>query len=311
MHSTDWGVLLMNYKDFKDYPQLIQTLKDRGLIVADEKKAIDFLKQVHYYRLSAYFIPFQYPKDSAQKDTFKDNVTFEDIANLYCFDSELRELFFSYVGNFEILLRAQLSHIHAKKFNPFGYVENPQSLKRELRNKDIFLFYEFISQANKEKKRSGEEFIKHIKEKYGIDDLPLWALVEILSFGAMSKFFKLMQLAEQLEFLEFLKMKNIRVSVFENWLETLAYVRNICAHHGRLWNKNLVKKFKEDSRYPFLHQSVQRDKVFFALSVLAEILKDSSIKSGFKALLDKYPTIPTKSMGIPQCWEALTPWSNL
>lgn len=311
MLGTDWGVLLMTYKDFKDYPQLIQILKNRGLTFTDEEKAIKFLKQVHYYRLSAYFIPFQHPKDSDQKDIFKDNVTFEDIQELYCFDSELRELFFSYVGNFEIILRAQLSHIHAKRYSPFGYIENPQSLKRELRNKDIFLFYEFISQANKEKKRSGEEFIKHIKEKYEIDDLPIWALVEILSFGAMSKLFKLMQLTEQLEFLDFLKMKNIRVKVFENWLETLAYVRNICAHHGRLWNKNLVKKFKEDTKYPFLNQAVQRDKIFFALSVLAEILKDSSIKEGFKALLAKYPKISTKSMGVPHCWESLTPWSSL
>ncbi|RDU69450.1 Abi family protein [Helicobacter cholecystus] len=301
----------MNYKDFQDYPQLIQILKSRKLMITDEDQAIEFLKKVHYYRLSAYFIPFQYPKNSDQKDIFKDNVTFEDIANLYNFDAELRELFFSYVSDFEIILRAQLSHIHTKKYNPFGYMEDPHSLKRELRIKDIFLFYEFISQANKEKQRSHEEFIEHIKKKYKINDLPLWVLVEILSFGAMSKFFKLMQLPEQLEFLEFLEMKDIRVNVFENWLESLAYVRNICAHHGRLWNKNLVKKFKEDIKYPFLNQSVSRDKVFFALSVLAQILKDSSIKRRFKALLQKYPHIPTKSMGIPQSWETLSPWSDL
>lgn len=301
----------MNYKDFKDYPELIQILKDRGLIIADENQAIEFLKKVHYYRLSAYFVPFQHPKHSHQKDIFKDKTTFEDIQNLYCFDCELKQLIFSCLEDLEMILRAQISHIHTQKYNPFGYIENSHSLKRELRIKNIFLFYEFISQAQKEKQRASEDFIRHIKDKYKIDDLPLWALVEILSFGALSKFFKLMQLNEQLKLLEFFGMQSIRVGVFENWLEVLAYVRNICAHHGRLWNKNLVKKFKLDLHYDFLDQSVPTDKVFFALSVLAEILKDSSIKAGLKALLAKYPTISTKSMGIPQDWETLNPWSSL
>ncbi|MCE3046539.1 Abi family protein [Helicobacter kayseriensis] len=301
----------MNYKDFKDYPELIQILKDRGLIIADENQAIKFLKKVHYYRLSAYFVPFQHPKHSHQKDIFKEKITFEDIQNLYCFDCELKQLIFSCLEDLEMILRAQISHIHAQKYSPFGYIENSHSLKRELRIKNVFLFYEFISQTQKEKQRASEDFVRHIKDKYKIDDLPLWALVEILSFGALSKFFKLMQLNEQLKLLEFFGVQSIRVGVFENWLEVLAYVRNICAHHGRLWNKNLVKKFKLDSNYDFLDQSVPTDKVFFALNVLAEILKDSSIKAGFQALLAKYPTIPTKSMGIPQSWESLSPWSNL
>lgn len=309
--SADWGVLFMNYKNFKTYDQLIEILEKRHLIIKDKSSVIDFLKKVHYYRLSAYFIPFQYPKDSDKKDIFKDNVTFEDITNLYHFDCELKKLIFSYLQQLELTLRAQISHIHSQKYDPFGYIQNPNSLKRELRNKNIFLFYEFITKTQKEKQRASEDFIKHIKDKYGIDDLPLWALVEILSFGLISKFFKLMQLDEQLKLLEFFKMQKIKVGVFENWLETLAYIRNICAHHSRLWNKNLVKKFKLDSKYDFLNQSVPTNKIFFALSVLAEILKDSSIKEGFKALLVKYPSIPKESMGIPQCWEALTPWSNL
>ncbi len=311
MLDTDWEVLSMNYKNFKTHNELIEILKQRHLIIKDESSVIDFLKKVHYYRLSAYFIPFQYPKDSDKKDIFKDNVAFEDITNLYYFDCELKKLIFSYLQQLELTLRAQISHIHSQKYNPFGYIQNQNSLKRELRNKNIFLFYEFITKAQKEKQRASEDFIKHIKDKYKIDDLPLWALVEILSFGSLSKFFKLMQLDEQLKLLEFFKMQNIRVGIFENWLESLSYVRNICAHHARLWNKNLVKKFRLDSNYDFLHQSVPTNKIFFALSVLAEILKEYSIKLEFQALLAKYPSISKESMGIPQNWENLAPWSNL
>lgn len=302
----------MNYKNFKDYPELIRILKDRGLVISCPNEAIKFLQKVHYYRLSAYFIPFQYSKESEQKDLFKDNPTFDDIKNLYHFDCKLRRLFFSYLETFELILRAQLSHIHAQKYNPFGYVEDRSSLRRELGgNKGISLSEEFIAQARKEQERASEDFIKHIKEKYKIDNLPLWALVELLSFGSLSKFFKLMRLDEQLEFLKFLNMEKIKVGVFANWLEVLSYVRNICAHHARLWNKRFVKKFQFDTKYNFLNQEICQDKVFFALSVLAEILKDPSLKDQFEALLSEHPHIDKKAMGIPQDWKNLTPWSTL
>lgn len=73
----------------------------------------------------------------------------------------------------------------------------------------------------------------------------------------------------------------------------------------------ILEKGHIDSKYDFLNQSVPTNKIFFALSVLTEILKESSIKKEFQALLVKYPTIPKESMGIPQSWETLTPWSKL
>lgn len=299
----------MNYKDFKDYPQLIQILKNRNLVIEDENKAIEFLKINHYYRLSAYFIPFQYSKNSDQKDDFKGNVSFEDTTALYLFDKELRNLVFSYLSELEIILRAQISHIHSKKYGPFGYIENAFSLKRELRINGNFLFYDFISQVNKEKDRASEDFIRHIKEKYKIDDLPLWALVEILSFGALSKFIKLMQKDEQLELMNFLNIASLKINVFENWIETLSYIRNLCAHHSRLWNRKLVKKFKSDKNHTFLNKEVENNRIFFAISIIAILLKDFPIKQEFENLLKKYPNIDKKSMGIPQNWTNLFPWS--
>lgn len=299
------------YKDFKDYPQLIQILKDRHLIINDEIEAIAFLKNVHYYRLSAYFIPFQYAKESDKVDIFKPDTTFEDIKNLYLFDEELRNLVFTFLQKLELILRSQIAHIHAKNYGAFGYIENSHSLKRDLRIKDNFPFYELITQINKEKSRAYEDFIRHMREKYNINDLPIWALVEILSFGSISKFFKLMQKNEQIEILKFFKLQDLRINVFENWLETLSYIRNICAHHSRLWNKNFVKKFKLDKHYKFLNPQIQTDKIFYGFSVIMQVLKDSQIKNGIERLIKKYPRIDMNAMGFPQNWQNLNPWSKL
>lgn len=101
-----------------------------------------FLKQVHYYRLSAYFTTFQYSKQSNKKDIFKDGVSFENIKDLYQFDCKLKELIFSYLQELEIILRAQISHIHTEKFGPFGYLENDKSLRRKLLKKIlIYIMY--------------------------------------------------------------------------------------------------------------------------------------------------------------------------
>lgn len=291
-------------KSPKTYQELIQILKSRNLLISDEGKAIDFLSKVHYYRLSAYFLPFQ-----SIKDSFNPNTTFEDIVRLYEFDIELRKFVFAYIEKVEIALRAKMVQIHTQRYGALGYAENIKSL--DITNiKNMSVYGEVTQSIQKEKLRTKELFVKHFKDDYNMKDLPLWACVELLSFGSLSKLFSVFTPQDKQVILQDFG-SNLHPKPFQNWLMCLNTIRNICAHHARLWNREVGTGFKLPKKVSFLHANVNNKKIFFALSVLAEILKDSSIKSGFKALLAKYPTIPTKSMGIPQCWETLTPWSNL
>lgn len=291
-------------KSPKTYQELIQILKSRNLLISDESEAIDFLSRVHYYRLSAYFLPFQ-----SIKDSFNPNTTFEDIVRLYEFDIELRKFVFAYIEKVEIALRAKMVQIHTQRYGALGYAENIKSL--DITNmKNMSVYGEVTQSIQKEKLRTKELFVKHFKDDYNMKDLPLWACVELLSFGSLSKLFSVFTPQDKQVILQDFG-SNLHPKPFQNWLMCLNTIRNICAHHARLWNREVGTGFKLPKKVSFLHANVNNKKIFFALSVLAEILKDSSIKSGFKALLDKYPTIPTKSMGIPQCWEALSPWSNL
>ena len=190
-------------------------------------------------------------------------------------------------------------------------VDNVNSLEIYKRNARGKIIYEDIKeQIEIEKQRTKERFVKHFEKKYQMQDLPLWACVELLSFGGISKFFSILKDEDQKSVLQNFGL-SFHPKPFQNWLMGLTTIRNICAHHARLWNREVGTKFVIPKKTNFLHSNVNNKKIFFALSVLAEILKDSSIKSGFKALLDKYPTIPTRSMGIPQYWGALSPWSNL
>ena len=295
----------MNFqKHSKTYQELVQTLKERNLLVADESKAIDFLGRVHYYRLSAYFPPFQ-----SAKDCFDTNTTFEDIVRLYEFDVELRKFVFAYIEKVEIALRAKIVQVHTQQYGALGYAEDIKSL--DITNmKDMSVYCEVAHSIQKEKIRTKELFVQHFRDEYQMQDLPLWACVELLSFGNLSKLFSILFPQDKKAILQSFG-SSIHPKPFQNWLMCLNTIRNICAHHARLWNREFGTGFKRPKKTNFLHANVNNKKIFFALSVLAEILKDSSIKAGLQTLLAQYPAIPTKSMGIPQFWESLSPWSNL
>lgn len=293
-------------KQSKTYQELIQILKSRNLLIVDESRAIEFLGRVHYYRLSAYFSPFQ-----ATKDFFDTNTTFEDIVSLYEFDMELRKFIFTWIERVEIALRAKIVQIHTQRYGALGYINNANSLETHKTNARGRAIYDDIKEhIENEKQRTKERFVKHFENKYQMQELPLWACVELLSFGDMSKLFSILKEADQKSVLQDFGLI-FHPKPFQNWLIGLTTIRNICAHHARLWNREVGTKFVIPKKISFLHPNVNNKKIFFALSVLAEILKDSSIKAGFKALLAKYPKISTKSMGVPHCWESLTPWSSL
>ena len=101
-------------KEHKTFDEQLQLLKDRNLIIPNDTYALAKLQHINYYRLSAYFLPFQYPKNSENKNKFLPNTTFEDIINLYYFDTELRKVIFEAIEVIEIYFRTQISYCHSK-----------------------------------------------------------------------------------------------------------------------------------------------------------------------------------------------------
>jgi abortive infection bacteriophage resistance protein len=85
--------------------------------------------------------------------------------------------------------------------------------------------------------RSKEEFVRHNRTKYGLP-LAIWVACEVWDFGTLSTLFGGMREAEQDAIARQYGLGNGRV--FATWLRSLNYLRNVCAHHSRLWNRNLV-----------------------------------------------------------------------
>ena len=256
-------------KSFKTFDEQLMLLKERKLKILNDCFALSKLKRINYYRLSAYFLPFQYPKNSDKKDIFYEDTTFEEIIRLYYFDCELRKIVFEAIEIIEIYFRTQITYHHALKYGAFGY------LKKENFETSQEFYDKIMINLKDETKRSEESFIKHFKDEYNTTDLPMWAVVEVISFGTISKLYSILKTQEQEAVIS--ELKGINKKVFKNWLHGLSVIRNICAHHSRLWNKTLGVKFeiprkiKEFTTITKVENEIEiklNDKLFFALSTI-------------------------------------------
>lgn len=282
------------------FEQQAERLLDRGMIVSDRKQLIERLSDVSYYRLSGYWYPFKQKDDS-----FKPGTTFEMIWQRYIFDRQLRLLVMDAVERIEVaILRTQMVEYFTLKYSPFGYIDkrnfNPK-FSADDHNRLLAGIRDTVL-------HSKEIFVTHFFSKYGSEtDLPLWMAVEVMSFGNLFTFFRNLDQADK----QILAQRSgVVPKVLDSWLHMFNYVRNLCAHHGRLWNRELsISPLIPDRRHQLQwHQPVRIDnrRVFAVLTIARYLLKQIAPQSRWHHrladLLNRYPTIPLVSMGFPHNW---------
>lgn len=94
----------------------------------------------------------------------------------------------------------------------------------------------------------------------------------------------------------------------ESWLKCLSYIRNICAHYGRLYNRPLTSKPRLDRKSKEI--GIDQGKVFAHLYVLRELIPDRSKWTDFvtrlEAILTGYKeVVELDRIGFPEDWEAI------
>ncbi|WP_176560280.1 Abi family protein [Brevibacillus dissolubilis] len=274
------------------YEEQINLLKSRNLLLFNEEKAIQFLKGVNYYRWSAYTLSLK------RDNVFKEGVTFEHVCNLYEFDKKLRHLLIPMLERVEILFRTRIAYHIAHQYGALGYEESTHF-------ENIDFHQEFMNRMEDEIKRNKRnEFILHHKQKYG-GQIPIWVAVEVMSFGVLSMLFSNMRSTDKKSIAE--QLGNIPSEYIESWLVCLAYVRNVCAHFGRLYNKKLAKRPKiwgKDRKY-----LISYDQIFSMIFVIKKFLVGTSEWTHFvtnlEALVDQYEEVELNLIGFPVNWREI------
>lgn len=311
-------------KIFKTYSEQLEILKNRNMIISDENKAIEILKKENYYSLiNGYkdlFVDIPAPNEK-----YKNGTDFFEIHALYTFDRNLRNMLISKILIFENHFKTSISYQFSKKYTHSNYLklENFENINTYKTNgklerdnlKDISSLIANISSEISKQIRK-KDFISHYIDNHGY--IPLWVVVNILTFGTMVKFYKLMKLTDRQEVS---KEFNINESDLSSLAELSYLFRNICAHEERLYDYKTRVRISNTDIHSKLHLPnnngnylIGKNDVFALLIVLKLFLEKSdfdvlftSLKSEIYKLSKKLRTITIddvmKKMGFPSNWE--------
>jgi abortive infection bacteriophage resistance protein len=287
-------------------PGQIALLKKRGLIFVDENKAAHYLSNISYYRLRAYTYPFQDNVDP--NHPFVKKISFDGIIEVYVFDRKLRILIFDALEKIEIALRTKIIYEYALAHGSHWY-ENPSFFRNQ---------YRFVTDINKvyeEISRSTETFIKHYTVTYTNPVKPAcWMTLEVVSMGLLSKLFEnLKRGSEKKAVTTAFGLPN--VLILESWMHSFSHLRNVCAHHSRLWNRRFTTtpQLPTYPTFTFLNNmNVHPNKLYPMLSCIIYILNiispGHSFVTKFKELISHTKNVNLKEMGFPKNWEKEPIW---
>ena len=208
-------------KPAKSPADLVQQLKQRGLVIADEARAKRYIDNIGYYRLSAYMYPFLAEPKTAHQ--YKQGITFDRLLRLYRFDKKLRVLLFNEIEKIEVAFRAAVVNTITDRTGDIFWMTNPSYVKAGA-----------LTLIQREYAHSTEDFIVHFKNTYSNPYPPAWILSEILPFGNITWIFRNLSPAHKKAVA---KKFFLHAPVLESWMNVVTLTRNSCCHHARVWNK--------------------------------------------------------------------------
>jgi abortive infection bacteriophage resistance protein len=294
-----------------DIKQQVSQLITRGLIIKDTSLAERYLSNISYYRLAGYWWPMQ---SNNIVHTFKPNSTFENVIAIYNFDQELRILLFDVIEKIEIGFRTRLIHHLAEEISPWWF-EDVSNFK------DPDNHVEILGAIDKELLKTKEVFIKEHYKKYDTDTRrpPCWKTLEIASFGNNSKLYSNLLPSIKAKDLIAKELGTVNHTFLPSWLQSINQIRNLCAHHSRLWNKNLpgrprllpkppnewLKNVPPVNEHHMLYVHLCCMKY-----LLNRIHPGNQFATKLSDLLSKYPNIDPNALGLKPNWEYEQLWQR-
>lgn len=290
-------------------PDQIIKLQQRGLIIANIPLAEHYLINVGYYRLSGYWITMQSDKVN---HIFKPKSTFENVIAIYQFDRELRLLLFEIIERIEIALRTRMVYHLSHEIDPWWFEDS-------LNFKNIVAHSDTLISIDRELRQTREEFITQHFLKYHTDKRrpPAWKTLNITSFSTISKLYG--NLSDRIQAKDTIAKEfgAVNKSYLPSWLQSISQIRNICAHHGRIWNKNLPSKPKLLSKPPFkwinnVPPLTEQNKLYIHICCMKYVFDtvdtNSQISNRLQQLFKKYSNIDPTALGFPKDWEKEPLW---
>lgn len=319
----------MEPKPFKSVDDQISILRERGMEIHDLEFARSVLREIGYYRLSGYSYPYRAVQAEAAllSDNFIEGTTIEKVVKLYRYDQELRAVTGLQLAKIEIVLREMISH-ELGRVDPYIHL-SPHKLGKKAWDKNNAQSTEqyamWLEKYSTAVVRSNEDSVVHYKKKYDAI-LPVWVAVHVLDWGSLRMLY---DFARDEQRRAVANQLNISESQLSSWLLCLNDVRNVCAHHGRLYSRTFPKSpmlTGEDHELGFLRRFVLDDvkegngkekkgKCFAQFTIIQYLLSKMNLEGldELPRLLHNFPEVSPVSveyLGVPENWEELPLWNG-
>ena len=293
-------------KPYTTFEQQIKLLQERGLTISDPARAADYLRRIGYYRISGYCKPFR----AVDSESFVSGASFEDVVALYLFDKRLRLMMMDALERIEVAVRAEIAAQMGAK-NPPAHLDSDFLRVESCDQK-------FKAWEEKQKLRHYRDgIVEHHRREYGTLP-PIWASVELWSFGMLAQFYEWMRPEDRRAVAT--RFGVVKMGFLESWLKAMSFARNVSAHHGRLWNRAVIWQPKLSPGFagfdpPKDERASKR--IYAVLCVVVFLLRRICPRSEWprrlRRLMEIFPVAPGRSlseMGFPPEWKNSDFWNR-
>lgn len=289
-------------------------IASRGLVVRDEARLKRELLTIGYYRLSGYWLHFEEPPTNGdtRSKRFKSGTRHEDVIDLYIFDRKLRLRIMEAIERLEVAVRASWTYRLSLAAGSHAHLDPANFRDRHKHAERLQRLKEAVAKSN-------EQFIRHYTRKYTRPpEPPIWAATEVLTIGELSKWYELTA-SRQVRAEVAADLGISSTQDLSSILQVLSFVRNICAHHGRLWNRHMTKRlpaFREagrelvmDRHRPGTPQNSLYNVMVACLHMLRVQSPDTTYAARLAALvMDAATARQRMAMGFPTDWRERPIW---
>lgn len=276
------------------YQQQVSILESRNIIVTDRAFCESFLSHVNYYRFTGYLLPFR----CKTSESCYESVKFEQLIEIYHFDTELRSLLSAAIEKIEIFLRTQLAYYSAHHYGADGYVDANNYNSKHDHVKFLGLVYSTVKENEK------APAIHHHISEYG-GKFPIWVIIDYFTMGMLSHFYTDMKNPDKSALA--LSIFSVNYQTLTSWLRCLTDLRNRCAHYSRLyfWKFSAIPKIPQGDSF------IADRTLFSQIYMLKQLYPDkdswnTDVLNPLVVLLAKYKNhIFKEHIGFPSDWESV------
>lgn len=288
-------------KEFKTLKEQVQILKNRGLNIDDENSAEEFLKYNNYYRISGYSLTLR------NHDRFYPSASLQNVIDIYNFDHEFRMIIFEIITSIEVNVKSVYAYHFSEKFGSLGYLDK-NNFSSQLQK----VTYEGIINKVGDTIKSNtlhEEYLKHFQTIN--EEIPMWAYIESFTLSDVSKLYSITDHSLQMIIAgEFGLKSNNGYRILSNYLFCLAFLRNICAHGRRLFNRrfNTKPNLRKNEKSLLLKDSNGNPDNSYLFGYIINIMRLAqpsdwnNFKNNLINLCNKYPFVDMRYYGFCDEW---------